>query len=236
MNRRWFAVLAAVFALCATAFAGKQDFMLANDTGVEIHQIFISSSDTADWQEDLLGSDKVLPAGNEVEIEFAPDEDAELWDVRVVDSEGTAIDWTGLQLTEIVRLTLQIEDGEPVATIENVDDAEAEEEDAEEDAGDAEAAAQDFTLANATGVDIEQIYISSADQKSWEEDLLDAGTILPDGNEVEIHFAPGEDAELWDIRVVDGEGTAIDFGGIDLTATARVTLQIEDGEPTATLE
>jgi hypothetical protein len=89
-----------------------------NDTGVEIQQIYISAASIDNWEEDLLGADEVLPAGNELPIHFAPEEDAELWDIRVVDSEGTAIVWERLKLTEISKVTLQIEDGEAVANLE----------------------------------------------------------------------------------------------------------------------
>ena len=229
-------MLAVVLSMVLSAVAGQQDFTLVNDTGVEIHQIFISSAATDSWEEDLLGDDGVLPNGNEVEINFSPDEDAELWDVRIVDNEGTAIDWERLKLTEITKLTLQIEDGEPTASIETVADA-TDEADAETEADDsAEVAEQDFTLVNNTDVEIHQIFISTSDTADWEEDLLGDDNVLPAGNELEIKFSPDEDAELWDVRVVDGEGTAIDWTGLKLTEITKLTLQIEDGEPTATIE
>ena len=112
----WVAVL--VLAYATAAFAGKQDFTLVNNTGADISEIYISSAAVDNWEEDLLGGDKYLPDGNEVDIQFASDEEAELWDIRIVDSEGTAIDWKGLKLSEISKVTLQIEDGEPTATLE----------------------------------------------------------------------------------------------------------------------
>ena len=216
------AVVAGVLAMGCVAFAGQQDFTLVNDTGVEIQQIYISAASVDNWEEDLLGADGILPDGNEMEIKFSPDEEADLWDVRVVDSEGTAIVWERLKLTEITKLTLQIEDGEAVASIEGLPEAEASE--------------QDFTLVNDTGVEIQQIYISAASVDNWEEDLLGSDEVLPAGNELAVHFAPEEDADLWDVRVVDSEGTAIVWERLKLTEISKVTLQIEDGEPVATLE
>lgn len=109
----------AVFALAliSAAWAGKQDFILVNRTGVDIAQIFISSAAVDNWEEDLLGEDEILPDGNEVRIHFSSDEDAELWDLRVVDSDGTALDFQRLKLTEIARVTLTLEDGEPTADL-----------------------------------------------------------------------------------------------------------------------
>lgn len=128
MKNMFGVMVAGLIAMSGAAIAGQQDFMLENQTGVEIAQIHISAASVDSWQENLLAEDEVLPSGNEVEINFAPEEEAELWDIRIADSEGTSITWERLKLTEIVRVTLKIKDGEPVAEIEN---AEAEEEAAE---------------------------------------------------------------------------------------------------------
>ena len=207
-----------VLALVSAAWAGKQDFILVNQTGVDIAQIFISSAAVDNWEEDLLGEDEILPDGNEVRIRFATDEDAELWDLRVVDPEGTALDFQRLKMTEIAKVTLKFEDGEPTAETE------------------AAASRLDFTLVNKTGVDIAQVFVSASDVDNWEEDLLGEDEILADGGKLNIHFTPDAEAELWDIRVVDPEGTAIDWKELDLTAISKVTLKFEDGEPTADLK
>lgn len=224
----WVAVL--VLACATAAFAGKQDFTLVNNTGADISEIYISSAAVDNWEEDLLGGDKYLPDGNEVDIHFASDEDAELWDIRVVDSDGTAVVFQRIKLTAVTKVTLTMEDGEPTAELESAS--------GEDDSGsDAEATSNlDFTLVNATGVDIAQLFVSAADVDNWEEDLLGKDDTLADGSELNVHFSPAEEAELWDIRIVDSEGTAIDWKGLKLSEISKVTLQIEDGEPTATLE
>ena len=100
-----------------TAWAGDQDFVLVNKTGVEIHKVFISTSDTDEWEEDVLGED-TLPDNARVKIRFSPHEEAELWDIKVEDSDGTAIVWTGLNLLKISKVTLFFEDGEATADLE----------------------------------------------------------------------------------------------------------------------
>lgn len=57
--------------LTATAFArvGKQDFILHNETGVEIHELYVSPVTTDDWEDDVLGRD-TLPDGESVKITF----------------------------------------------------------------------------------------------------------------------------------------------------------------------
>lgn len=215
MNKKIGLFAAWVLALATAVLAGKQDFLLANQTGVDIAQIFISAADVDNWEEDLLGADEILPDGNEVRIRFSPDESADVWDLRVVDEEGTAIDFAGLELTGIARVTLKFEDGTPTAETE------------------AAASRLDFTLVNKTGVDIAQVFVSASDVDNWEEDLLGAEEILADGGRLNVRFTPDAAAELWDIRVVDEEGTAIDFTGLDLTEISKVTLTFEDEEPVA---
>ncbi len=91
---------------------------------------------------------------------------------------------------------------------------------------------QDFSLVNKTGVDLAELYISPAAQDSWGPDVLDVDVLL-DGGTVNIEFAPDEDAEYWDIRVVDGEGTEVVFSRLNLTEISTVTLKITEGEAIA---
>lgn len=82
-----------------------QDFMLVNKTGVIIDKLYISPSDSDDWQNDILGQD-VLADGASVDVKFNRKEKAAKWDLRVEDSEGHAIEWTDLNLLEIEQITL----------------------------------------------------------------------------------------------------------------------------------
>jgi ABC-type transport system substrate-binding protein len=93
-----------------------QDFMLHNKTGVVIDKLFVSPSDKEDWQEDVLGQDQ-LADGQSVEIKFHPKETAPKWDIKVVDTEGTSIEWHDLNLTEISEVTLHFENGKGTAEV-----------------------------------------------------------------------------------------------------------------------
>ena len=102
--------------LASSAWAdGAQDFTLHNETGVEIYGLYVSPASTTDWEEDILGRD-TLPNGESTEISFSPDEDAELWDLKVVDSEGDGLYWEDLNLTEISEITLHFKNGKGSAT------------------------------------------------------------------------------------------------------------------------
>lgn len=47
----------------------QRDFQLVNDSPMDIHEVYVSSVQTDDWEEDVLGQD-ILAAGNSVEIKF----------------------------------------------------------------------------------------------------------------------------------------------------------------------
>lgn len=94
-----------------------QDFTLVNATGVEIDKVFITPHDLDDWEEDILGQD-TLPDGKSVDIKFHRAETAAMWDLRIEDKEGHAIEWENLNLLEINKLTLNYNDGKATAKID----------------------------------------------------------------------------------------------------------------------
>jgi hypothetical protein len=123
LNRfRHLKALLAVFAFSmlfsSAAFAqGKQDFTLVNMTGVEIHELYVSPHTTDEWEEDILGQD-TLPSGKTLDITFSPREGAKLWDLKIVDGKGNAIEWERLNLLEISKVTLHYKNGKAWADLE----------------------------------------------------------------------------------------------------------------------
>ena len=97
------------------------------------------------------------------------------------------------------------------------------------------AAAQDFSLVNSTGVDIDKVFISPHNVDDWEEDILGQDT-LPDGEKVDIKFNRTETAPLWDLRVEDDKGNSIEWENLDLLKIAKLTLTYKDGKATAHAE
>jgi len=102
----------------ATAFAraGKQDFVLHNETGVEIHELYVSPVTTDDWEDDVLGVD-TLPDGDSVKVVFDDRDKHAHWDLKVVDSKGNSIEWNDLNLVEISEVTLHYKDGKAWADV-----------------------------------------------------------------------------------------------------------------------
>jgi len=109
-------VLAMVVTATAAARSGKQDFVLHNSTGVEIHELYVSPSSADDWQEDVLGVD-TLPEGETVKVTFADREKTAKWDLKVVDGKGNSIEWRDLNLVEISEVTLHYKDGKAWADV-----------------------------------------------------------------------------------------------------------------------
>jgi hypothetical protein len=101
----------------STAAQGNQDFTLVNKTGVEIDKVFISPHDVNDWEEDILGRD-TLPDGESVEVKFHRNEKAAIWDLRIEDKQGNAIEWENLNLLEISKITLHYDKATGKATAE----------------------------------------------------------------------------------------------------------------------
>src|SRR6266850_3639713 len=96
-------------------------------------------------------------------------------------------------------------------------------------------AAQDFTLVNETGVEIDKVFISPHDKNDWEEDILGQDT-LPTGQKVDIKFHRAEKAPVWDLRIEDNKGNGIEWENLNLLEIAKLTLYYKDGKGTAKVE
>ncbi len=199
------------------AFAGEQDFVLVNNTGLTIQAFYCSPNNTDDWEEDVLGQD-VLPDGESVEITFATDTEECLWDLMIVDEDGDKVYWQDINLCQAAKVTLFYKDNKPTANIEEVATGK-----------------QDFVLINQTGLTIDQFYCSPNNTDDWEEDVL-GQDVLPDGESVEITFATETEECLWDLMIVDEDGDKIYWQDINLCEAVKITLYYQDGKPTASIE
>ncbi len=102
-------------------------------------------------------------------------------------------------------------------------------------AADKAAAAQDFTLVNTTGVEIDKVFISPHDSDNWEEDILGQDT-LANGEKVDIKFQRAEKAPLWDLRIEDKQGHSIEWENLNLLEISKLTIDYKDGKATAHAE
>lgn len=102
-------LLAVVMALSLSSVAqadGDQDFQLYNRTEVDIHHLYVSPTESDDWEEDLLGG-HVLQNGADVEVSFHPKTTAAKWDIRVEDKQGNALYWRGINLLQVEEIILE---------------------------------------------------------------------------------------------------------------------------------
>lgn len=105
-----------VVLVCGTGLAGDQDFTLVNQTGLSIVELYVSPSDTDNWEEDVLGVD-ILEDEQRCRVTFHRDEDSCMWDLMIVDEDEDEVVWNGVNLCEVSSVTLFWEDGRAWAEV-----------------------------------------------------------------------------------------------------------------------
>ena len=89
----------------------KLDFNLANETGYSIKKVYIGPSNNPEWTEDMeVLHGRTFKTGTALDITFSPKTRAAKWDLRVEWAppyeKDPAVNWYGLDLTEIEKVTL----------------------------------------------------------------------------------------------------------------------------------
>ncbi len=100
-------------------------------------------------------------------------------------------------------------------------------------AGAAAQGKQDFTLHNATGKVISEVYVSPNTVNDWEEDVLEED-VLGNGESVDISFSRTEKADFWDLKVVFSDGKSAIWGKLNLSQLTDLTISFKNGKPWAT--
>lgn len=71
------------------ALADRRDFTLVNDSLVEIDEVYVSTVNTDEWEENILEGD-IIPSGESEDISFSRDvEGTCVYDIKVVTEDGT---------------------------------------------------------------------------------------------------------------------------------------------------
>ena len=111
-------IATAILAVIGPVFAQakKHEFTLKNQTGVEIHQLFLSPHSSDDWEEDVLGRE-TLADGDAVKIDFNDRDKQAMWDLKIVDGKGASITWEKLDLTKIAEVTIHYKEGKAWAEV-----------------------------------------------------------------------------------------------------------------------
>jgi hypothetical protein len=109
-------VIAMCLAGAGFARGGKQDFVLHNETGVEIHELYVSPHSSNNWGENVLGQDTLAP-GASVKITFDDQEKTVKWDLKVADGNKHTIEWENLDLSKITEATVHYKEGKAWADV-----------------------------------------------------------------------------------------------------------------------
>ena len=109
-------VVAVVLAVSALTAAGQQDFILINKTGLVIDELYVSPTSVNDWEEDVLGVD-TLANDASAHVSFSREETECLWDLKIVDEEGDAVEWKKIDLCKAEEITLFYRNHQPTAQV-----------------------------------------------------------------------------------------------------------------------
>ena len=90
----------------ASALAYSQDFVLVNNTGSTIFNVYCSSVNSGEWEEDILGDTGTISPGEAATIRFDAAERGRYWDLRIIFDNGADYVFTNVDLFSISRITV----------------------------------------------------------------------------------------------------------------------------------
>ena len=83
---------------------------------------------------------------------------------------------------------------------------------------------RDFSLANNSGRDIQEIYVAPSNMDDWGDNLVPDGKVLPNGNTVPIAFQRFTEGNCYyDVKVVTTDGAEGELNQVNLCETTTVT-------------
>jgi len=89
-------LLAVSFAALAATPALASEFVILNGSETAIHHAYVSPASQNTWGEDQLGDEAVLPDA-EFTVTGIP---AGVYDIKLVDEDGTECIWAGVDMSE----------------------------------------------------------------------------------------------------------------------------------------
>jgi hypothetical protein len=87
---------ASILGVASAANAG-QDFTLHNDSGRDIHQLFISPDTSDNWGNEMLAG-QILPSGGSADVELNSFGNHCVFDILVADRDGDTQEMYGVDL------------------------------------------------------------------------------------------------------------------------------------------
>lgn len=83
---------------------------------------------------------------------------------------------------------------------------------------------QDFSIVNKTGYPIKHIYVSEANNNSWDEDVL-GRDVLNNGESFDLQFGRAEKTCNWDMKVTYDDGESAVWQALNLCQISKLTLK-----------
>ncbi len=195
------AVALTLFSASTSAFEGYVE--VTNDTGYTIYYLYVSNTSSGGWEEDVLGSD-VLSDGETLRVDVT-NAKSEYFDIRAVDVDDDSYTLWNVDISvRDVTFTLSDLDSNSAAY---------------------DSFAGYVEVANDTGYDIYNLYVSNSESTNWEEDMLGKG-ILYDGQAFRVDVRDAA-SEYFDIRAVDEDGDSYTLWKVDISAR-DVTFDLSD--------
>lgn len=106
MLKKFACAVLLTLAAASSALAGKQDFVIVNQTGYTLDQLYVSPTKSDEWEEDVLGKD-VLANGESTKIVFDRSETTCNWDIKVVYDDGEDAVWEKIDLCKTEKITIK---------------------------------------------------------------------------------------------------------------------------------
>jgi hypothetical protein len=91
----------------------------------------------------------------------------------------------------------------------------------------------DFTLHNATGKVLKEVYVGPISSDEWGSDVM-GKDVVGDGESVHLSFHPKATAKHWDLKIVFDDDKSTVWTNFDLTTIDDITISYKDGKPWAT--
>lgn len=96
--------VALMLAASVPALAYTQNFVLVNNTGSTVYNLYVSPVNSDNWEEDVLGDNVIMP-GDSTTINFNGRSER-YWDLRLVFDNGVDLYWENIDLFSISRITI----------------------------------------------------------------------------------------------------------------------------------
>lgn len=192
-----------------------------NNTDIDIYNLYASTTDTDDWEEDLLG-DTIMEPGDYAEINFYYDTDNLIWDFAIVDNKENKLEFYNLDLgnyNEQTGITIYLEDdGTADISVGSEEYQDALEEQSVNNSTDTGIVLHEYplTFANETGADIYNLYQKSPVSGDWSDSFLDDNTVLEAGDDITFDWFFESDNMNIIIVIEDSYGNTLEYDDIDL--------------------